>query len=409
MRAKHVILGIATVSGIAGCDSMLENSKYNTAQVQMSSLKTADIANQPAFKVDLPHFLSRQLMQLDGQIAAKSGQPMTDSPCQLGQSDAVTALAQADLYSSAIQPQLQMQLGKSLANDAVIMASVSTILAGVPQYRTAALNISKPLGFSDFQNFRNRVSDAANPSGPEFGEMNTINTETAPTGEAGILANLFSEPLAGPDSSNVQILAYIGNYYHGTFADRFGNVITKPSFSHGVDDATITNFVRVLVEATADSLPVHDPVLWDGKNTFYPKGNGTAPTFFSFFHKATDATSKPGFWEVVVQPSTTKSTLPGVTANESKLIEAGSNFIADQGLTLFGGILESLGSVDIGIVISPNFTIGGNGTLRGIAQTVIETSLRRGAEIGLYCLVEKYDLEKVASVINDLPGAGKKP
>jgi hypothetical protein len=182
--------------------------------------------------------------------------------------------------------------------------------------------------------------------------------------------------------SDSPLLAYIGVYYSGQFIDRFGQSVTKPTFTNGIQDATISNFVRILLETEFDSFKPFEPVLMDGKNYI----SGKEPTFHKVFGASV---------ELPVASSGDK----GVSAKEYKLIQAGANAIADQGLTLFSGLLKSLSAVNIGLVIAPNFAIGSNATLEDIAQAVIETSLRRGAERGLYCLMAKYNFDKVADII----------
>jgi hypothetical protein len=199
-------------------------------------------------------------------------------------------------------------------------------------------------------------------------------------------ATLFSSMTEGDGSAaHSPLLAYLGAYYRGGFVDRFGKTIDKPSFKNGIEDGTISNLVRILLEVAIDSSPKQEPALTDATGkVFYPENK--EPTFHKVFGKG-----------LVVAPDGKQ----GISKAESKLIETGANFISEQALTASSALLEFLGSIDVGFVIAPNFAIGGNDTLKTVARTVIETSVRRGAERGLFCLVEKYPLDDIAGVIGD--------
>jgi hypothetical protein len=379
IRSKYV-LALAAAILLSGCDYIIEHSKFNLTSEQMARMKSIDYLDKDEFKIDMPAFLSEQLSSLEKRLAAKGMLKQTANEsgfCKANASFSIAGFTQ----SAPIATLSPMIYGSSLAGDRVIDVSLVTASMATPDHKNtlaAGIPHGTKLGFADFEAFRKRITDASNAQGQGITLPGTQMSASANTFVADVMLD------AGA-AAKVPLLGYLGAYYTGKFVDRFGNPVDKPIIKNGLDDGTISAFIRILLETGADSIKPYEPVVRTSKTPDKFYGKDKSPTFHEFL--ATEL--------IDVEPNGST----GVSAKESKLIEAGSNFIAEQGLTFFGGLLEFLGGVDIGFVVAPNFTIGSNHTLKAIARSVIETALRRGAERGIYCLAEKYDVDALASVI----------
>ena len=344
---------------LGGClDYLLKQSQFNLTSEQLADIKTQDIVNRPEFTVNISDYLTKQIVALDTKIQSR-GAMATAPQSPMCAPTNITIQALPAVY------------GGNLSQDKVIRVSLATV-------SSTAVQRAEPIGaltYADFENFTRSITDASLLNQPTF-VFQGVNP--APPSETVLSATV---PATGSGSP---VLSYIGAYYNGNFVDRFGNPITKPTFSSGVQDATISNFVRVLLEAGFDAITPHEPVLQDSSGKWIP--NNKEPTFTKVFGDTPQPPAVDGS--------------KGVSLAEYAVIVAGANEIADQGLTLFSGFLKSLGAINIGLVIAPKFSIGDNSTLEDVAQAVIETTLRRGAERGLYCLMEKYNFDDVAAVIN---------
>ena len=352
---------------LSGCDFFLESSKFNLTSEQMSKVESVDILDEATFKVTMPKFLRGQIAQLEKQLLA------TGKVKQVKEDDQLSDYCKSAPTVSGLASQIY---GSALERDPVIEASLATMMMGSTTNQMTARvneNETKPLGWTDFESLRRKIAGASSV------ENSGLKLKGVPptTGQL----SLFSSLAAG----KVSLFGYFGTYYNGKFVDRFGIVLEKPSIKNGIDDGTISGFFRVLIEAGVDSITPYEPVLTDG-TTFPPRDQ--EPTFRKYVGKAAD-----------VGPTATGDL--GISLKELKVIESGSNLFADQGLTLLGGFLEFLGGIDIGLIIAPNFAIGSNNTLKALARTVIETSLRRGAERALFCLAEKYNLDAIGDIIKD--------
>ena len=312
----------------------------------------------------MPKFLRGQITQLEKQLLATGKVRQVIEDNQLSDycknAPAVSGLA-SQIYGSALE------------RDPVIEASLATMMMGSTSQMTALVNETKPLGWTDFESTRRKIAGASSV------ENSGLKLKGVPPtiGQLSLFQSLVAD--------KVSLFGYFGTYYNGKFVDRFGNLLEKPSIKNGIDDGTISGFFRVLIEAGVDSITPYEPVLTDG-TTFPPRNQES--TFRKYVGKAADV------------PPTVTGDL-GISLKELKVIESGSNLFADQGLTLLGGFLEFLGGIDIGLIIAPNFAIGSNHTLKAFVRTVIETSLRRGAERALFCLAEKYNLDAIGDIIKD--------
>ena len=372
------------VAPLTACESLLRNISLNAPDKQLALVAEADIVDQEEFAINMPQFLARQLRDLDEAMAAQGYERNPDFArsaarfCDIGE-DAVhrmadVASASRTLRSSAFLDNDVMQ--------AVIATAATGHLGPLSGSRIETKFAPFELRYADFEEFRRLISDAVNASVSTL-DLQGVDREAPDMTFASILVPR-SRDLEEVDDA--PLLAYLGAYYNGAFVDRFGNVLEKPAFENGVEDGTIANFVQVIVELAADLPAPRLAALVDGKDppTFYP-GQGEEPTFHKVFKEQ----------KVVAEQGDA-----GISVLETKLIATGANFIADQGLTLFSGFLEALSEFHIGFVVAGNFAIGSNDTLMTVARVVIETALRRGAERGMHCLTEKYDLDAVAEIID---------
>lgn len=387
---------LVIAASLSACDTMIENSKFNSANEQIGRVENLDVVNEKEFKFDMTKFVAGQLFAIQTKLDEKKVRATGNVP-GLCQANIILATLKAPDSANTLTSKLNATIGTKLATDRVMQVSIVTGFMGSgSQSEMDALDTVVPggtaLGFADFQVFLRQITDAAEAGEQGISLPGALSEESKTTLLQAILFDraTFSEN-AGPAieaSSNSPLLAYLGAYYQGKFVDRFGKSIEKPSFKNGVEDGTISNFVRILLETGIDSITPYEPVLKDDSGKFYP--GDKQPTFDKVFGKL------PGASEKIVSDGG-----QGVTEAESKLIEFGSNLIAEQAVTAASALLEFLASVDIGFVVAPNFAIGGNDTLKSLARGVIETSVRRGAERGLFCLVKKYNLNDVALVLKD--------
>jgi hypothetical protein len=362
---------------IAGCDFAIDSSKFNVTDEQFKKLSSVDIVDRDEFKIDMRLYLAQQLAAIETKIIAANKAKALSNP-EFGQIQDLPSLCSPDeaVFAMTEATGLLDTGLRGLATDPVMIAILQTAQLGLPTRKIEYLE-SNPqrLGYREFEAFRRKIS-AAGLSGATGSWLS--NDDEA---RMSLLADAIG-------TSDVPMLKYFSSYYKGSFVDRFGNTIEKPSIENGIEDGTISGFLRVLLEYGVDVSPLHEPTLVDAlpPTTYYPKGNESQPTFYKVFEEG----------EKVVAHGK-----DGVSAAESRIIEMGSNLIADSGMTALSGLFEFLGGIDIGLIVTPNFAIGGNDTLKTLVRTVFETAMRRGAEVGLYCIVKRYDIDDIANAIDN--------
>lgn len=395
MSHVRAVYAFCAMGLLSGCDHVIASSRYNVTENQITALKEVDIPNLKEFKVDMPSYLADQLAKLDAAFASSGFVKSEKSPseaCSLKPKSQIESFAKEALLAGEASPQAQR----------VASVALRTATMGLPVGVGALKDEDNALSLTDFEEFRRWVSDSGSVAQPALWAGVA---ELSPSPDS--LLSSTVKAYASEENSEKKgppLLGYWGAYYKGGFVDRLGNKIDKPNLKNGIDNGTIANFIRVLLEFGADSVSP-EPVLADSAESptkYYPKGKGkeSMPTFYAVF-KAQEGDAFRKIEKIVATNDDGTEKEAGVTAAESRFIEAGSNLIAEQGLVAASGILEFLSSIDVGFVIAPNFAVGDNDTLKTVARSVIETSLRRGAQLGVYCLVEKYDLNKFASVIGD--------
>jgi hypothetical protein len=372
---------------VAGCtiDSLIDGSRYNKTDELMNRLLSSDVAAREEFQIDLDEFITRQIEILDSRMSA--------SPRFAARAAPPTPVFCSDPQSTFAQlvQTIEVTVSPALARDRVFQAALATGTFTTPAaQRTMMATAEAPrrkLTFADFENFRRTITDASASSARTLEFAGTARQALSNT-RSTVFSDLFvnneiARGMALARGKKSPFASYVGAYYRGTFIDRFGEGLEKPSFKNGIEDGTIANFARVLIELGLDS-DKRKPIL-TGASGYLPKKD-KEPTYHKVFGLKQPAAKTGG---------------AGVSEKEFKLILSGANLLADQGLTLFSGALEFLGGIDIGLVVLPNFTIGSNNTLKTLARTVIETSLRRGGERALFCLMEKYDFDALADAMAD--------
>jgi hypothetical protein len=361
---------IVMTLALSGCSLIMEKSKFNSASEHMNRVSKSNIIENEEFKINMPMYLTNQIQALEKQVIPKYN-PKTNP---LSSNSACKSQGVLKIPSSL----------ETLASNRVVSVILNTVSIGNTQSLNAVAYELDDLGFADFENFRRMITDAVHA------KSDGLNLRGVATDKAyeKLFASLLSPPSVSTDRKDSPLLAYYGAYYHGKFVDRFGNSLEKPSIKNGIEDGTIASFIQVFTEFLSDLVEPKLPILIESSpvKRYYPKDK--EPTFHKVFQGSG--------YEYEVK----KSGLKGISGKESKVIETGANLIANQGLTLFSGFLELLSEIHVGFIIAGNFSVGSNDTLKTVARSVIETALRRGAERALYCLMEKYDFDTVADIID---------
>lgn len=159
---------------------------------------------------------------------------------------------------------------------------------------------------------------------------------------------------------------YFTDYYEGKFTDRFGQSVSKPTFSLTVPDAEIAAALIVLVEYTVDLIDP-TPVLGD---------KDPDPTTHQF---PTGTTFYPGGKKNPNEPTALTSGLAkykniaantcGVTTANTAVLADVANAAGDRAATISGLVAQSWGGISIGLGVLGKLSIGDNQTLGTIVKT----------------------------------------
>lgn len=189
---------------------------------------------------------------------------------------------------------------------------------------------------------------------------------------------------------------YYLKYIKGDFVTRFGVKLAKPEISETIGSATLSGVLSVFLEAIAD-LSLQTPVLEgkkDGKSIYYPGMSGTKPTAIAF-----DTPVVP------IEALIEDSTLCGLTVKEAEAVAWLANLAEDKSAIVSGMALESLGGVELSVVIGGHFSIGDNETLSTLTKTFIATSSKYLAERTAYEFFWHFAYDTLPATRSDDPGS----
>lgn len=397
---------------LAGCDHFIERSRFNSVDGQLEYAKRAELADRD--EVRMPAYVARQISGIvadfeqaglpDARGFAANALPSGSPAGQLCNLDRLHAFAREDPAVLARSlPGLSAPLAESRVVQAALVTATLAPLAGLEgeaglqalEAGEEAAGVSS-LRFRDFVDFWQLVSEG----GADDVDSVVLFGGPAPARPGALpLIRPVAEASEGEPGRN-PFQYYFVSYYAGEFVDLMGNAIEKPALKDGIESGTIATAVQVLMEYLADA-ERKDPVLADrveDPGTFYP--NDDKPTalaaFADFPVEAILELEKENASAGAASSSVEAAAKPekdGVTLKEAKFIEAGSNLIGDQGVSLFSGLFEMLSSIHVGFIVGGNFSVGDNDTVMTIARSVIETTIRRGARRGLYCLAARHHLD----------------
>ena len=224
--------------------------------------------------------------------------------------------------------------------------------------------------------------------------MNFANTLMGSANGDGSLTTNFRASY-GPDFSTFFVIFY-NNYYKGKFVDRFGNTIDKPMLDKGVDNTTVSNFARILLEAVFDYVltkvdgdQIYVDMLDQNGNPgkYFPSGDSLSPTAALVYKPDVNGNGPRLVKLELVVPLHAK----GVTESETKVTLLLANEAADQSTVLAKGFLDTLKSIDVGIVVAGKFAIGDNDTVKSVATTAIQVLARRSTEALFNAVFEEVD------------------
>ncbi len=184
--------------------------------------------------------------------------------------------------------------------------------------------------------------------------------------------DLFDKLFSPSGSTNTHRIAQYETYYfNGTFVDRFGTGLTKPSPSLTVTDAEITGAVTVLLEAVADDIFDKTPV-WTGTGadagSYFPGDNKNKPSFLQFADDNNEAELT-----VALQPSGC-----AMTPLKMKVLAylAGKASVWASGEA--GLIMGTAGGINAGpAIVLGKLSIGDNKLLEDLVQTVMSYAAQR--------------------------------
>jgi hypothetical protein len=184
-------------------------------------------------------------------------------------------------------------------------------------------------------------------------------------------------PGATPDNA---FSTYFIAYYEGSFYDRFGQNVTKPTLSMTIPDSEIASALTALVEYIVD-LVDPTPVLGDQdpdantqdlptSTTYYPGGKGTK--------QPTALTSRLANYKNI------KNNQCGVTTSNVDVLKDVANAAGDRAATISGLVSQSWGGISIGLGVLGKLSIGDNQTLGTIVKTAATRLAERISYAGSY-------------------------
>lgn len=210
-------------------------------------------------------------------------------------------------------------------------------------------------------------------------------------------------PPSGAATANDPFGIYFRNYFEGSFYDRYGVNIAKPSFSATIGDTEINGALTMLIEYLLDSVDKTTPVFGDtssfslpnnltsssptpngdmvpapaGNVTFYPGGVKYQPTAYA-----------AGLAQYSYAPATAPDNTPcGITIGKVKFMGYMANAAGASGDLTSGLTFGSFGGLGFSLFGLIKFSLGDNQTLSGAAKTLATRLAMRAAYDAMYPIV----------------------
>jgi hypothetical protein len=238
----------------------------------------------------------------------------------------------------------------------VVAAQGNMTAAAVADSAIAANGDPGSLSNADFRTFAQNLSNS------------TLNPVVADASTSGTSQQIFWRNL----------VSYYDAYFNGTFVDRFGNTLPKPSITSTISDEEISGVVAVFIELLSDAiLPTpgwKDPAT----GTFYPGASKTRSTYF-----AVGVTKAGANQESAITPEA-QSTQCGITPLKARAMTYLANAASTRASTLGGLVTGGFGGVSIGFGVLGKLSIGDNQTLQTIVKTALSHATARAAEHASY-------------------------
>jgi hypothetical protein len=202
---------------------------------------------------------------------------------------------------------------------------------------------------------------------------------------------------ASTKSANVSfghfLAGYVGAYANGTFVDRDGAPLSKPTIdksTHTISNDTITAFVTVVSEAIVDNFfyrhrdclpfPI---VLGDdaGKPAWLTVGGGM-PTLARVLGLSPTTTGAqiPAELKGIVEKATAGDEVSGIGPKKLKIIRLGGGVAGDEGKLIAGWLLRNFGGFHFGQFVLGKWSIGDNETVARVAEATVDLLAKRTAQ-----------------------------
>ena len=173
---------------------------------------------------------------------------------------------------------------------------------------------------------------------------------------------------------------YIAAFVRGKFVTRRGVVLSQPRISSaGINNATVTAFIQVLVEAALDQI-TEVPCYADARQTLrWLNSGGRQPTFLI-------ATGSAGV------RFTTDASVDGVSLEEVEMMNYLASSAASRADILSDTIARRLSNVEISFVLGSDFAVGDDETLVSVTNMFVDAMVYRLVLHGAYSHYRNHDL-----------------
>jgi hypothetical protein len=182
----------------------------------------------------------------------------------------------------------------------------------------------------------------------------------------------FFQKIVSPNSSakKSRIVLYESYYFNGTFVDRFGSKLGKPTLSLTITDQEISGALTAFIEALADDLFPQTKV-WTGTGgKYYPGGTTNKPSFLQYSEDTSGSSTS------LTQALVDKGC--GMTELKAQVLNYLSGKAATWAAGESGVVMGFVGGANVGLlVIFGKLSIGDNKALQTIVQTVLSTAAKR--------------------------------
>jgi hypothetical protein len=314
-----------------------------------------------------------------------------DSACT-SQSLGVTVadLNRGEKLESTVSSDNQRILSDHITN--LLAKQQAIVRSGVPkamQNDDVVVNVTRLLLYQHFQSVNSLIS-AETRAGHllltqddmamlKFSLNAAINSNTPASLSSGQFKKSFKK-IVSPNGTGDQsrVIQYESYYFAGTFSDRFGTKLSKPTLSLTVSDQEISGALSAFIEAIADDLFDTTPV-WLGTGTkgagdagkFYPGASANEPSFLQF----AESQKLPNLAQLKVD---LVSSGCGMTELKAEALNYLSGKAATWAAGESGVILGSFGGANLGLPVAlGKISIGDSKSLLTIVQTVLSTAAKR--------------------------------